>query len=91
MTQDLYFQIPDKIFERDGPFEEFKQDGAIVTVELDDGKKYSGVLVLYPNYIISIKGYNSLPFDPNKIIKVYQTETDLITRSESSWVFYPHP
>jgi hypothetical protein len=29
-----YYQIPQRIYDRDGPFQEFKQDGAIISVEL---------------------------------------------------------
>jgi hypothetical protein len=91
MSNNECYQLPLDIYERDGPFSEFKQDGSIVTVELNDGKVFSGVVVLYPNYIISIKDHQSLPFDPKSIIKIYQTETDLNTRSKSNWVWFSHP
>lgn len=91
MEENQYYQIPDEVFDRDSPFEEFKQDASIVSVILEDDREFSGVLVLYPNYIISVKGYDSMPFDPKNIIKVFQSTVDLQTRSESSWVYYPHP
>ena len=86
-----YIQIPQNIYERDGPFKEFKQDAAIVSVELDDGRVFPGVVVLFPNYIIAMEGYSDLPFDPAKVIRVLQTAQDLKSRSKSDWVWFPHP
>ena len=91
MSNSKYYQLPADIYERDGPFSEFKQDGSIVTVELNDGMVFSGLVVLFPNYIISIKDHSALPFEPKDIIKIYQTEIDLKTRSKSNWVWFPHP
>lgn len=86
-----YYQIPQDIYERDGPFEEFKQDGAIVSVELEDGRVFPGVVVLFPNYIISVEGCSDLPFDPRGVVRVLQTEQDISKRSKSDWVWFPHP
>ena len=86
-----YYQIPQRIYDRDGPFQEFKQDGAIISVEIDDGRVFSGVVVLFPTYIISVDGYSDLPFDPRGVVRVFQTEQDLNRRSKSDWVWFPHP
>lgn len=90
-NEDGYLVIPEKVFDRDGPFKEFKQDASIISVELENGEVYSGILVLYPNYIISMKSNDTLPFDPKKIKKAFQTKTDLKTRSKSDWKFWKSP
>lgn len=82
------YLIPWDIVERDGPFEEFKQDGAVVSVELADGRTYGGVLLVYPNEIWAMDGYSELPFDPQSIKRIFQTEHDLADRSKSSWGFF---
>ncbi|MBY6211231.1 hypothetical protein KUV95_06670 [Microbulbifer agarilyticus] len=91
MSNSEYSKIPQAIYERDGPFKEFKQDASIVTVKLQDGDEYQGVLVLYPIYIIGVQGHKSLPFNPNQIESVKQTSTDLGMRSDSSWVLFSYP
>ena len=89
--QKQYLMIPQEVFDRDGPFDEFKQDAAIISVELNNGSQFSGVLVLYPNYIIAMKSYDTLPFDPENIVRAFQTEEDQRTRSKSTWTFWEHP
>jgi hypothetical protein len=92
MTQtQSYLEIPTEVVQRDGPFDEFKQDAAFVSVELADGSRFNHLLVLYPNYIIAMKGASVLPFDPKQIRRAFQTDEDLKLRSSSSWVFWPHP
>jgi hypothetical protein len=86
-----YLTIPEAVLRRDGPFEEFKQDAAMVSVELADGRQFHHLLVLYPNYIIAMKDHSVLPFDPADIVRAFQTERDRKIRSSSSWTFWPHP
>ena len=82
------YEIPKSILEQFGPFVEFKQDGAFVSVDLSDGRTYSGILLVSPNWIAAMEGYETLPFDPAFIVRVYQTATDLKRRSSSSWTFW---
>ncbi|WP_243374266.1 hypothetical protein [Geotalea sp. SG265] len=91
MQEQRYLEIPTEVIQRDGPFEEFKQDAAFVSVELNDGKRFEHLLVIYPNYIIAMKGESVLPFDPEQIRHAFQTDEDRKLRSSSSWVFWPHP
>ena len=76
------------VVERDGPFEEFKKDGAMVSVELADGRHFAGILVIYPNQIGAMEGHDVLPFEPAEIVRVYQTADDLRRRSSASWRFW---
>jgi len=76
------------VVERDGPFDEFKQDGSMVSVELADGRHFTGILVVYPNCIAAMDGHDVLPFDPLQIIRAYQTAEDFRRRSSSSWTFW---
>jgi hypothetical protein len=76
------------VFERDGPFEEFHQDGAMISIELADGRHFTGVLMVYPNHIAAMEGHEVLPFDPSQIVRAYQTPEDLRRRSSRSWTFW---
>ena len=82
------YQIPQAVVERDGPFTEFKQDGAIVSVELVGGDVVSGVLLIYPNEVWAIRDADAISFDPKHVVKVFQTPEDLAARSSSDWKFF---
>ena len=91
MNTQEYLEIPVDVVKRDGPFQEFKQDAAFVSVELADGRQFEHLLVLHPNYIIGMKGESVLPFDPKLVKRAFQTSEDLELRSSSSWAFWSHP
>ncbi|WP_404409098.1 hypothetical protein LG272_01230 [Pseudidiomarina marina] len=75
------------LIKRDGPFDEFKQDVSVVSVELKSGEQFHQILLMYPNEIIGMKGMSSLPFAVKEVNKVFQTKDDLSTRADMSWVF----
>ena len=66
MRKNIYplkqLEIPTKVIARDGPFSEFKQDASFVTIELNSGAVVTGVLLLYPSYVIAVEGHDDLPF-----------------------------
>jgi len=82
------YEIPHAVIERFGPFTEFKQDGAIVSVELVDGSVVNRVLLVYPNEVWAVQGADVMPFDPEQVVRVFQTPEDLATRSSSDWKFF---
>jgi hypothetical protein len=82
------YEIPMDVIRRFGPFEEFKQNGSIVSVELANGKIINSVLLIYPNEVFSVRGEKAMPFGPKEIVRVFQTDEDLATRSSSNWVFF---
>jgi hypothetical protein len=77
-----------QIIERDGPFEEFKQDASIVSIRLLNSVVVENVLLLYPNIVAAIKGQSKLTFNHSQIEAVFQTESDLKVRSKSDWVYF---
>ena len=79
------------IIERFGPFEEFKQNGSIVSVELANGKIINHVLLIYPNEVWAMQHAQQMPFDPKDVVRVFQTPEDLILRSSSDWAFFGAP
>jgi hypothetical protein len=82
------YEIPPVVIERCGPFEEFKQDGAIVSVQLANGNIVNRVLLVYPNEVWAVQGADAMPFDPEQVVRVFQTPEDLNTRSSSDWTFF---
>ena len=82
------YRIPIEIVKLFGPFIEFKQNGAIVSLELENGQIINQVLLIYPNEVLAIQGCKKMSFDPDTVVKVFQTETDLKTRTTSDWSFF---
>lgn len=82
------YEIPMDVIHRYGPFDEFKQNGSIVSVELANGKIIHKVLLVYPNEVFSVQDEKEMPFDSGEVVRVFQTEEDLATRSSSNWVFF---
>jgi len=82
------YEIPLEVINRFGPFEEFHQDGSMVSVELSNGKIINKVLLIYPNAVFAVQGEDKMPFDVKDVVTVFQTTDDLATRSSSDWVFF---
>ena len=86
-----YLTLPDAVLQRDGPFTEFKQDAAFVSVELQDGRFFHHLLIVYPNYIVALKDHATLPFRLAEIVRAFQTKEDRKLRSTVGWTFWPYP
>ena len=91
MEERKFFQIPESVYERDGPFHEFKQDASVISVELANGQTIDGLLVLYPNYIARVRDHESLPFEVSSIVRAFQTERDMEIRKCADWYEIAHP
>jgi hypothetical protein len=79
------YKFPAEIIERDGAFEEFAKDASIVSVELKDGRVFSRILLVYPDFIGAIHGVKKLPFDPLDVKRIFQTPENLKDRSSQEW------
>jgi hypothetical protein len=82
------YAIPTGLIDQFGPFAEFKKDGAIVSVELADGRIVEQVLLVYPNEVWAVRGSKDITFDPTNVVRVFQSPADLATRTTSEWVFF---
>jgi len=82
------YQLPANVIERDGPFSEFKQDASIVSVELADGRIVEQVLLIYPNEVWAVRGSAQMPFEPQNVVRVFQSSHDLATRTTSEWAVF---
>ena len=84
-------ELPKGIAQLNGPFEEFKQDVSIVTVELQNGNVYERVMLLYPNYVIAVADKTELPFKPSQVVRVSQAESKNRKFKDSNWCFLYDP
>ncbi|MFC6439260.1 hypothetical protein [Bowmanella sp. JS7-9] len=82
------FEIPLKLVEAFGPFEEFKQDASIVNLHLKDGRTFKNALLVYPNELLAIENQTTLPFAIEEIESIEQTPENLRVRTTSKWSFF---
>ncbi len=71
-----------------GRLEEFANNAAIASVRVKGCKVFSPVVVVFPNNIAAIEGYDDLPFSVEDIEAVFQTAANLKQRSQSTWSWF---
>ena len=81
-------EIPIDIAQKNGPYEEFKQDVAIVTIKTLDGRYFERVMLLYPNYVIAVAEQDRLPFEPSSVVEVTQAPRAMRKHKDSNWVYW---
>lgn len=84
-------EIPMDIAQKNGPYEEFKQDVSIVTIKTLDGQHFERVMLLYPNYVIAVAEQDRLPFEPSSVVEVTQAPSAMRKHKDSKWVYWYDP
>ncbi len=69
-------------------FEEFANGGAQATAKLKDGRIFSGLLISNSKVIAALRGYPDLPFSPNDIEDLHQTDEDKNPKESGNWQFW---
>jgi hypothetical protein len=67
---------------------EFANGGAQVNVKLKDGKIYRKLLLSNATWIIAMRGYKDLHFEPSEIEDFFQTEEDKNPKERGGWDFW---
>jgi hypothetical protein len=73
---------------RAGRLAEFAKDASIASIRTKDGKVFAPAVIVFPDFIAAIEGFDYLPFREEEIEAVFQTSDDLKRRSSSSWKFF---
>jgi hypothetical protein len=81
-------RVPEEVMQRAGTLEEFAKDASIASIRVRGGRVYSPAVIVYPDFIAAIEGFDHLPFREEEVEEVFQTPQDLLTRSESSWAWF---
>ena len=82
------YQVPEAVMRVAGTLDEFANNAAIASIRIKGGAVFSPAVIVYPNYLAAIEGYDDLPFKPEDIEAVFQTPDDLKKRSKSTWSWY---
>jgi len=68
--------------------EEFANGATQITVRLRDGREIPKVLISNSTYIVAVRGFKDLPFLPDDIADVFQSEDDKNPSQREGWEFW---
>jgi hypothetical protein len=69
-------------------FYEFANGGTQVSIKVKSGDVYSKVLISNCKHIIAMRNHESLPFDIDDIVDIFQTEEDKNPTQRGGWFFW---
>ena len=78
-------RVPEEVMRRSGALQEFAKDAAIASIRVKGGVVFSPAVIVYPDYIAAVEGFDHLPFKEEDIEAVFQSEEDTKKRSSSNW------
>jgi hypothetical protein len=87
MTYEKY-KIPQQLIEEVSNMREFKLGGTQASVVLKDGSVYHKVLLSNCMYIMAIRGYDRMPFNPEDIVDIYQSGDDSYPKQCGNWAVF---
>ncbi len=79
------YQLPEPFVEQALNLREFANGGMQVTIVTKDGRVHSGVLISACRYIVAMRDHDDLPFSPQDISEVYQTDEDRDPKPGGRW------
>ena len=82
------YTVPVQLRAKVASLEEFANGGAQATARLKDGRIFSGLLISNSKAIVALRGYADLPFSPNDIEDLYQTDEDKKPKEKGNWQFW---
>lgn len=85
------YRVPKEVMQEAGSLAEFAKDAAIASIRLKSGSVFSPALIVHPDFIAAVAGFDALPFKEEEIEAVFQTSDDLQKRSRSGWTFFTNP
>jgi len=59
-----------------------------VTIKLKNGDIHRQVLISNNTWIVAMRGYEDLPFEPSEIEDIFQTEGDKNPEEHGGWKFW---
>jgi len=80
--------LPDDYIAKVASMEEFANGATQITVRLRDGREIPKVLISNSTYIVAVRGFKDLPFLPDDIADVFQSEDDKNPSQRGGWEFW---
>jgi hypothetical protein len=82
------YQLPERFVGNVSEMEEFANGATQVSVLTKDGKLHHAVLISGSRYIIAMRGVTDLPFLPEEIVEVRQTDEDKNPKERAGWHYW---
>jgi PHD/YefM family antitoxin component YafN of YafNO toxin-antitoxin module len=82
------YELPAWTLGKVSEMEEFANGATQVTIITGDGRTHSAVLISGSRYIIAMRGAADLPFSPDAIVEVRQTEEDKNPKQRGGWQYW---
>ena len=82
------YKLPDGLVSQVSEMEEFANGATQVSAQLLDGRVFSGILISAATYIVAARGFGDLPFRPDEIANVFQTNDDKNPAKRGGWQFW---
>ena len=80
--------LPEHLIEKTAWLEQFANGGTQVCMKLKDGRIFKEVLISTSKWVIAMRGYKELHFDPSDIEDVFQNEEDKNPQQHGGWEFW---
>ena len=68
--------------------EEFANGGTQVSLRLKDGRVFHEALISNAMWIVATRGYDDLPFQPDDIADIFQTDADKNVKKRDGWKYW---
>lgn len=68
--------------------EEFANGATQVSVTLNNGEVFHGLLISACQYPVAVRGHKDLPFDLAEIATIFQTEDDKNPKERGNWIYW---
>lgn len=82
------YRLPDRLVSLISRMDEFANGATQVSVQMKDGRIFSGILISDATYIIAARGFSDLPFKVDDINNVFQTEDDKNPATRGGWLYW---
>ena len=82
------YPLPKRLVNEAATFAEFANGGAQCHARLRDGSVQAGLLVSNASAIVAMRNQTELPFEPEDIASLFQTEEDRSPSSRGDWRFF---
>lgn len=82
------YQLPERYVEVALKLSEFANGGMQVTIVTKDGRVHSGILISACRYIVAMHDHDDLPFLPQDIDEVFQTDEDRDSKPRGRWRYW---
>ena len=84
------YTLPERCISQTKNFSEFRNGASQATIVTESGEVFHRVLISNAKYIVAVRGFDDIPFEPNSIKEIFQTEEDKSPTEIGGWVYWDY-